>query len=49
MANTDKLPTKILKPETDANTIPRDQSLNLSGLEIKNMNKIPTLQDDDKS
>ena len=47
MANTDKLlGAKVPKPETDANTIPRDQSLNLSGLEIKNMTKS---KDDDKS
>ena len=38
MANTDKLLAKIKKTETDINQIPRDQSLNLSGLEIKNIN-----------
>ena len=49
MANTDKILAKIKKPETDINEIPRDQSLNLSGLEIKNMNKTLTPKHDDKS
>ena len=49
MANTDKLLAKIKKPETDINEIPKDQSLNFSGLEIKNINKSSTLKDDDKS
>jgi len=49
MANTDKLLAKIKKPETDINEIPRDQSLNLSGLEIKNTNKSTIPKEDDKS
>jgi len=49
MANTDKLLAKIKKPETDINEIPIDQSLNLSGLEIKNTNKSTIPKEDDKS
>lgn len=40
---------KSKKPETDINEIPRDQSLNLSGLEIKNTNKSTIPKEDDKS
>ena len=46
MANTEKLLAKVKKPEIGANEIPREQSLNLSGLEIA---KAPTPKEDDKS
>lgn len=46
MANTDKLLAKVKKPEIGANEIPREQSLNLSGLEIA---KSPTPKEEGKS
>jgi hypothetical protein len=53
MANTEQILAKIKKTETDnneilTNEIPREQSLNFSGLEMKNTNKLVTLKEDEK-
>ena len=54
VVNTEQILAKMKKTETDnneisANEIPREQSLNLSGLEVKTTNKAVTPKEDEKS